>query len=159
MDTKSGISLGLDSLGSAHPYLPVLVSGFTFFTGTVLLISGLGHLSNTHAFLDTVYRYQILPYSLVPLIASFLPALTVVVGVALVFGKMLRGSLWISAGLFSGFAGAQAVQLLSTGASIECGCFVWFPHQTSFFNVVCLLLLSSISVACSLAVDRTTPKE
>ena len=62
--------------------------------GLPLLLSGIGHLANTHIFLDSLYRYQLLPNGIVPYVASVLPALTAVTGGALILGQFTRASLF-----------------------------------------------------------------
>ena len=117
--------------------------------GLPLLLSGIGHLANTHIFLDSLYRYQLLPNGIVPYVASVLPALTAVTGGALILGQFTRASLFFAGTLFACFACAQLIQLASTGKPIDCGCFVWLPHQTSFWNVAVLILVSLIAYFAS----------
>lgn len=118
--------------------------------GLPLLVSGVGHLANPHKFLDSVFRYQVVPNDWVPFVATILPASTAVVGVSLVLGLNVRASLISSGVLFSSFATAQLIQLLSSGKPIDCGCFVWLPHSTSFLNVVVLLATAGIAFGTGL---------
>lgn len=114
--------------------------------GITFLFSGLGHLSNMHLFLDSVHRYQILPNWMVPAFASTLPPLTTVCGMALITGQFQRVALIFAGLLFGCFAIAQFVQLISTGQAIDCGCFVWLEHETSFTNVVVLTTAAIVAV-------------
>lgn len=120
--------------------------------GIPLLLSGIGHLANMHLFLDSVYRYQVLPNAFVPFAASFLPAASTVTGTALVLGQLQRASLCFAAGLYGCFACAQLIQLVSDGSPVDCGCFVWLAHETSFTNVIILLLTSAVGLTTAIAI-------
>jgi hypothetical protein len=118
----------------------------SFLLGAPLAFSGVGHLANMNLFLDSVYRYELLPPNWVPPFAMLLPSLTTVVGIALLLGLFRKGALWLAAGLYLCFGLAQGCQLYFGGQPVDCGCFVWFSHQTNTWNVVVL----GIACLCSL---------
>jgi len=120
-----------------------------FLAGIPLLASGIGHLANPHLFLNSVYRYNLLPIDFVPAVASTLPSVTAVVGVSLVTGFVRRAGALLATALYAVFASAQGSQLVLHDHPIDCGCFVWFSHETSWLNVS--LLLGGVLVSFWLA--------
>ncbi len=127
--------------------------------GGPLLFSGIGHIANLHLFLESVYRYNLLPIDLVPWVASGLSSITAVVGVSLVFGLFWSSACVVAAGLYLLFATAQAAQLFLQSKSIDCGCFVWISHPTSYFNVAVLLCVGLLALSAGLRTTAYQPRK
>ncbi len=90
--------------------------------GVLLLVAGLLKLPNPQLFADQLLAYHLFPGAWIPWIAVFLPALEVVVGLALVFRRFRFGArLWAFL-LFAGFWVA-VLQAAVRGIDTTCGCF------------------------------------
>jgi uncharacterized membrane protein YphA (DoxX/SURF4 family) len=72
--------------------------------------------------IEAVRAYELLPGSLVEPVGYGLPALEVVVGLALIAGVMTRGAALLSAVLLAVFV-AGIVSVWARGLEIDCGCF------------------------------------
>jgi uncharacterized membrane protein YphA (DoxX/SURF4 family) len=90
--------------------------------GGVWLAAGLLKLQDGAEAVRAVRAYHLLPEAIVPTVGHGLPALEIVIGLALIAGALTRGAAVISALLqvafIIGIASAWA-----RGLQIECGCF------------------------------------
>jgi len=89
--------------------------------GGVLLWSGLQKMNVPADFLAAVYRYELVGPTLGLAIAVGLPALEVVLGIALVVGVGVGGALMLTGALLVLFLSVQ-VSALVRGLGIPCGC-------------------------------------
>jgi uncharacterized membrane protein YphA (DoxX/SURF4 family) len=90
--------------------------------GGVWIAAGALKLTDPNASVQAVKAYELLPTSLVETVGYLLPALELVVGLALVLGVMTRGAAAISALLFLAFIVGIA-SVWARGMEIDCGCF------------------------------------
>jgi uncharacterized membrane protein YphA (DoxX/SURF4 family) len=90
--------------------------------GGVWIAAGAIKLTDPNASVAAVKAYELLPTSLVETVGYLLPALEVVVGMALVVGVLTRGAAVISALLFVAFIIGIA-SVWARGMEIDCGCF------------------------------------
>jgi uncharacterized membrane protein YphA (DoxX/SURF4 family) len=90
--------------------------------GGVWIAAGAIKLTDPIASVAAVKAYELLPTSLVETVGYLLPALEVVVGLALVLGVLTRGAAAISALLFVAFIIGIA-SVWARGMEIDCGCF------------------------------------
>jgi uncharacterized membrane protein YphA (DoxX/SURF4 family) len=90
--------------------------------GGVWIVAGALKLTDPTASVQAVKAYELLPTSLVETVGYLLPALELVVGLALVLGVMTRGAAAISALLFVAFIIGIA-SVWARGMEIDCGCF------------------------------------
>jgi uncharacterized membrane protein YphA (DoxX/SURF4 family) len=90
--------------------------------GGVWLVAGLVKVSDGAESVRAVRAYRILPESIVPTVGHALPALEIVVGLALVAGALTRGAAVVSALLQVAFIVGIA-SAWARGLQIECGCF------------------------------------
>ncbi len=79
-------------------------------------------LPDLRAFAEEVANYQLLPPALVPLAAVAFVGLELVVGLALMSGRLVRAASALSAGLLAAFIVALS-QALVRGIDLRCGCF------------------------------------
>ena len=91
-------------------------------TGGVWLVAGVLKVSDGAASVRAVRAYDLLPESVVPTVGHALPALEIVVGLALIAGALTRISAVVSALLFVAFIIGIA-SAWARGLQIECGCF------------------------------------
>lgn len=99
-----------------------LTSLCRFGVGFVLLVAGAGKVRAVEEFGEAVRGYRLLPESAVALFARALPFVEMLVGLALVFGVVLRLAGAVAAALLAAFSAAVSVNLLR-GREIDCGCF------------------------------------
>lgn len=90
--------------------------------GAVWIWAGFAKLADPLGSVRAVQAYELLPSSVAEAVGYSLPAIEVVVGLALVVGVMSRGAAAISAVLFVGFVIGIA-SVWARGIEIDCGCF------------------------------------
>ena len=91
-------------------------------TGVVWLVAGGLKITQPDASVNAVRAYQLLPSSVAEAVGLALPAVEVVVGLALVLGVLTRGAAVVSALLFVAFIVGIA-SVWARGIEIDCGCF------------------------------------
>ena len=110
---------------------PALLSGSTpawlglvarLIVGGVWIWAGVLKLPDPATSIESVRAYELVPASLVEPIGYVLPALEVVIGLALVAGLMTRGSAFLSSLLLVAFIIGIA-SAWARGLEIDCGCF------------------------------------
>ncbi len=90
--------------------------------GGVWLVAGLLKVSDGAASVRAVRAYDLLPESVVPTVGHALPAVEIVIGLALVAGALTRAAGVASALLFVAFIVGIATAW-ARGLQIDCGCF------------------------------------
>ena len=90
--------------------------------GLAFVWSGTVKVLNPDAFAEIIFNYQLLPDVLVNLTAIILPWVEVTCGLALVFGKFVRGAAFVICMLMVVFMGAMFFNY-ARGLNIACGCF------------------------------------
>jgi uncharacterized membrane protein YphA (DoxX/SURF4 family) len=91
-------------------------------TGGVWIAAGGLKITEPEASIAAVRAYQLLPSSAAEVVGLALPAIEVVVGLALVLGLFARGAALVSALLFLAFIIGIA-SVWARGIEIDCGCF------------------------------------
>ena len=91
-------------------------------TGGVWIVAGALKITDPAASIAAVRAYELLPGSLVEPVGVALPAVELVVGLALVVGAFTRGAALVSALLFVAFIIGIA-SVWARGIEIDCGCF------------------------------------
>ncbi|MDO9457740.1 DoxX family protein [Nocardioides sp.] len=104
---------------SAKQWLALLAR---LVVGGVWIWAGFAKLADPLGSVQAVQAYDLLPTSLAEPIGYALPAVEVVIGLALVVGVMSRGAAAISVVLFVGFVIGIA-SAWARGLEIDCGCF------------------------------------
>ncbi|HOO89364.1 MAG TPA: MauE/DoxX family redox-associated membrane protein [Syntrophales bacterium] len=94
--------------------------------GIVFVYASIHKILYPAAFAKAVYLYQILPDWLVNLAALVLPWLELFLGVFLIIGLWMPGTVIISSGLFLIFMSALSYNM-ARGLDISCGCFSSSP--------------------------------
>lgn len=90
--------------------------------GGIFIYAAISKIISPREFADTIAAYEILPGSVINLVAMGLPLFELACGFLVLSGFHLRlGALGIL-GMLSVFAGALGVALIR-GLSIDCGCF------------------------------------
>jgi len=90
--------------------------------GAVFIYASIDKILHPAVFAEAVYNYQILPDALINLTAIVLPWLELILGIFLILGLWLPGSVLLSNFLLLTFFGALVFNL-ARGLDIHCGCF------------------------------------
>lgn len=100
-----------------------LVWLFRLALAAIFIVAAVPKILQPHEFALAVFRYQILPYGLINLMAICLPWIELFSGLALIFVPRLRdAALLVITGLLVIFTAAIGLNLYR-GISIACGCF------------------------------------
>lgn len=91
-------------------------------TGGVWIVAGGLKITEPDASIAAVRAYQLLPSSVAEAVGIALPAVELVIGLALVVGVFTRGAAALSALLFLAFVIGIA-SVWARGLEIDCGCF------------------------------------
>ena len=91
-------------------------------TGGVWLVAGALKVTEPAASIAAVRAYELLPPSVAEVVGIALPAVEVVVGLALILGVATRGAAVLSAVMFLAFVVGIA-SVWARGIEIDCGCF------------------------------------
>jgi uncharacterized membrane protein YphA (DoxX/SURF4 family) len=105
--------------GAVHEWLGLAAR---LVTGGVWIVAGGLKITDPAASTAAVRAYELLPGSLVEPVGVALPAVELVVGLALVVGALTRGAAAVSALLFLAFIIGIA-SVWARGMEIDCGCF------------------------------------
>lgn len=105
--------------GAVHGWLGLIAR---LVTGGVWIAAGALKITDPASSIAAVRAYELLPGSLVEPIGLALPAVELVVGLALVAGVFTRGAALASAVLFVAFV-IGIVSVWARGIEIDCGCF------------------------------------
>ncbi|MEJ2658259.1 MAG: MauE/DoxX family redox-associated membrane protein [Desulfobacterales bacterium] len=96
--------------------------GARLILGAVFIYASYDKLFHPKAFADILYNYQILPDSLINITALILPWLELLIGVFLIIGFWMPGTvIWCNL-LLVAYIGALSFNL-ARGLDIQCGCF------------------------------------
>jgi uncharacterized membrane protein YphA (DoxX/SURF4 family) len=96
--------------------------GARWILGVVFIYASYGKLLHPKEFADIIYHYQILPDSLINVTALFLPWLELLLGIFLIIGFWMPGTVvWCNI-LLVLYIGALSFNL-ARGLDIDCGCF------------------------------------
>lgn len=106
-------------MSRAHGWLGLVAR---LVTGGVWIVAGALKVTDPVASIAAVRAYELLPGSLVEPVGVALPAVELVVGLALVGGVFTRGAALVSAALFLAFVIGIA-SVWARGIEIDCGCF------------------------------------
>ncbi len=116
------------------------------FLAAVFVFAAVPKILAPHEFALAVFRYQILPYSLVNGMALFLPWIELVAAVAILFPRFGGGAALVIAGMLAVFSVAISVDL-ARGIDISCGCFSVDPNagRIGWWEVVRDLALMAVA--------------
>ncbi|MBW2490210.1 MAG: DoxX family membrane protein [Deltaproteobacteria bacterium] len=96
--------------------------GARLILGVIFIYASYDKILHPRAFAEVIYNYQILPDDLINLTAIFLPWLEMLMGVFLIVGFWMQGSvIWCNV-LLVVYIGALCFNL-ARGIDVSCGCF------------------------------------
>ncbi len=96
------------------------------FLGVLLVIAGAGKIADPAAFARSIEDYRIISGATAMVVATILPWMETLCGLALIAGVLVQASALLSGILFVAFT-AAVVSALLRGLDISCGCFTQDP--------------------------------
>jgi uncharacterized membrane protein YphA (DoxX/SURF4 family) len=114
-----------------------LILACRLVVAAVFIAASIPKILEPHAFAVAVFRYQMLPFSLINLMAIFLPWIELVAGIALLAPRWTPPAAAIILGMLIVFTVAIAVSQ-ARGINIACGCFSVDPDakHIGWWNLV-----------------------
>ncbi len=112
----------------ARRALEIILGGLFFYAGMQKVL-------HPYEFAEAVIAYQMLPVSLVGLVAAVLPWVEIAAGLCLVAGLKRRSCLLILAGLLTTFLVVILITL-ARGLKIDCGCGLFFQRQVGLAAIL-----------------------
>jgi cobalt-zinc-cadmium efflux system protein len=110
--------------------------------GAVFIIASVDKIYHPAAFAQAIYNYQIIPGALINIMAIILPWLEVLLGLFLIIGLWLPGTVTLTNVLLLTFFGALVFNM-ARGLDVHCGCFstsakgdpaaAWYLVRDAFF--------------------------
>ena len=100
---------------------PILIIILRLILGGIFIYASIGKIVNPHEFAKNISHYHLVPFGLENTIAIFLPWLELIIGIGLVTGFMVDGSVVLSMSLLVMFIVAISSAILR-GYNIDCGC-------------------------------------
>jgi uncharacterized membrane protein YphA (DoxX/SURF4 family) len=105
-----------------RPILRVTRLVLRFLTAALFLFAAISKLFDPSSFAQQIANYQLTPWPASAVLAVFLPALELCIGICLLVGRWESGALIWLATLLIIFSGAL-LSAIVRGLSIDCGCF------------------------------------
>jgi rhodanese-related sulfurtransferase/uncharacterized membrane protein YphA (DoxX/SURF4 family) len=154
---QADLALPSEAQSSTGKWARVFFLLSRLFLGGIFVYASYDKILHPVPFAEIVYNYQILPDLLVNLVSLFLPWIELLVGLSLILGIWLPGSVLICAFLLVVFF-STLVFNMSRGLDIDCGCFttsigsssgghmLWYLVRDGFFLFVALFLFFSFFI-------------
>lgn len=104
---------------SGHRYIALLAR---LYLGSVFIFASIHKIAYPDAFAMDVATYNILPLSLINIMAICLPWIEIIAGFCMVAGVKSKGAAWLIIGMMVMFIVALLIAL-HNGLDMSCGCF------------------------------------
>lgn len=101
---------------------PVIVLAARYALALLFLTAALGKLRHSSYFRGNLREYELLPGSLVPLVASTIPLVELAIAAAALNPGMAPAAMVAAGGLLGLYALAMAINLMRGRRDIDCGC-------------------------------------
>ncbi len=146
-------------VGSVSGLSGVVYHALRLLLGGIFLFASYDKILHPEAFAQAVYNYQILPDHLVNLAALILPWLELLLGLCLIAGVWLPGTILISTGLLTVFIAALIFNQIR-GLDIHCGCFSTETSEgpAGILTVIRDLFFWAISIYLTLFIFLVRPR-
>ena len=142
----------LDAIAGRPPG-PVTLLASRAVLAAVFAAAAVPKLLDPASFARDIENYHLLPPELVAVVAVVLPALELVLALALVSGVHARGAAVVSAALLAAFAGGMA-QAIARGIDLDCGCFgTAMAMEVSGWTIARNVVLTGLAVLVAAAPD------
>ncbi|MCB9667112.1 MAG: DoxX family membrane protein [Myxococcales bacterium] len=102
--------------------LPTIARLSGFFLGGIFLYAAVPKIIDAQAFAESIRNYQLVPLWSIGFLARLLPAIEVVVGIALIVGIAQPSAALIASGMLAVFS-AGMLQAMARDINLSCGCF------------------------------------
>ena len=133
------------------------MSWFLRFVGLLLLIAAYPKMRDPLMFFLALRAYAVFPSGGVPILGFYVPALEMVVGLALLLRPTMTGARWLALGLFAAFT-LLLLRSRLIGLTLTCGCLgawtSWLHHQPYGLD---LHVLMNLVITLGLLVSQGSP--
>lgn len=106
----------------SRPLPSVALLSCRFIAGGAFIIAPIMKLQNPQSFMLSINGFGLVPPTLVPFMAYFIPWLELACGILLLYGLWTRAAAVAAGGLYAMFTLALAYVILA-GLPVDCGCF------------------------------------
>ena len=106
-----------------------LILGARIVVGSIFLFSSIAKADDPLAFASLIDNYKIVPFTFSLVVATFLPWIELVCGLAIIFGTSFRGASLIVGSLTVVFTLA-VISGIARDLDISCGCFTLDPEAS-----------------------------
>ena len=103
----------------SNPYVTLISR---LILGTVFIIASIEKISDPEGFAGSIQAYELMPISIINLLAIVLPWIELVCGLFLVGGILVRANAIVLSGMLIVFM-AGISTAMARGLNIDCGCF------------------------------------
>lgn len=107
---------------AGRPIVRLARVALRFLIAVLFLFAATTKLVDPSSFAQQIANYQLTPWPATAVLAVFLPAVELCVGICLLIGRWESGALIWLATLLTIFSGALLIAIIR-GLSIDCGCF------------------------------------
>ena len=131
--------------------------------GAIFVVASADKIYQPAAFAQAIYNYQILPDTLINIMAIILPWLEILLGLFLIIGLWLPGTVTLTNLLLVTFLGALVFNM-AQGLDVHCGCFststegapatAWYLIRDASFLLMGGYLFFKVVVSRKLSVAR-----
>jgi putative oxidoreductase len=133
-----------------HRFLPTLRLATRVVLAGIFVVAGAAKAYDPAGFAIEIQRYQLVPWLVGAIVATYLPWLEMIAGAMLFVGRLERGALLILTLLLVIFTCALASAMIR-GLGIDCGCFgktfqatgTLVPFLRNIFLLACAAVLWS----------------
>lgn len=99
-----------------------LITTCRLIAGGAILLAGIIKLRDPALFMHSIHSFELLPESIIPFLAYFVPWTEIIAGVLLAYGVWTRASGTVTAGMYAVFTLAL-LWVLWNDLPVDCGCF------------------------------------
>ena len=120
--------------------------------GLIFIVSGIGKLADQEATIQVLDQFALIPETLSPFLAIFVPLAEITIGIALIAGFAIKVMGLASLALITGFIVINIYMITNAPSQASCGCFGIFegylgntsPSATIFLDIAMMALSTAI---------------
>ncbi len=132
---------------------PIMILIIRIILGLIFIYASYDKIMNPGQFARDISNYHIVPYGFENTIAIILPWLELIIGLCIVFGIFIDGSVIISAGLLILFD-LLIFQAMIRGFNIECGCGLKEGEMVGWSKIIENIVFLGASYMVYISKDR-----
>jgi putative oxidoreductase len=115
-----------------NDYLHLIVR---LLLGALFVYSAVPHIFNAMGLASSIYNYRLFPAPIIGLSAAFIPWVSLLAGLALIFGIKVRAASFVVSALLVIFISLAVISVIR-GIDIDCGCFNGIARRTNWLTIL-----------------------